>query len=97
VRRHAVRRVAALSDQTKIASVSALCLIGLAVVLKNVLDVSPEVLSRDIIIYIVVYSSFWMLPSISGQSARKSKLDRPLFWSLVILAVTFGIITVYAV
>ncbi len=92
-----MRRVAALSDEIKIASVSAICLIGLAVVLKNVLHVSPEVLSRDIIIYIVVYSSFWMLPSISGQRDRKSNLDRPLLWSLVILAVTFGIITVYAV
>ena len=92
-----MRRVAALSDEIKIASVFAICLIGLTVVLKNVLRLSPEVLSRDIIIYIIIYSSFWMLPSISGQRAMKSKLDRPLVWSLVILAVTFGIITVYAV
>jgi len=92
-----VRRSAALSDETKIASVSALCLISLAIVLKNVLHVPPKVLSRDIIIYIIIYSGFWMLPSISAKREKKSRLDRPLIWSLVILAVTAGIITVYAV
>ena len=92
-----MRRSTALSDETKIASVSALCLISLAIVLKNVLHVPPKVLSHDIIIYIVIYSAFWMLPSISAKREKKSRLDRPLIWSLVILAVTAGIITVYAV
>jgi len=92
-----VRRVAALSDQTKIASVSALCLMGLIIVLKNVLQVPPEVLSRDIILFVPTYLFFGWFPSVSGRRVKKSNLDRPLVWSLVILAVTFGIITVYAV
>ena len=90
-------RLAALSDETKIASVSALCLISLVVVLKNVLHVPPGVLSRDIILYIPFYLFCGWFPSISRRRVKKSKLDRPLVWSLVILAVTFGIITVYAV
>ncbi|MGA2286756.1 MAG: hypothetical protein ABSG55_10885 [Dehalococcoidia bacterium] len=92
-----MRRAAALSDQTKIASVSALCLMGLIVVLKNVLDVSPEVLSRDVIFFIPTYFFFGWFPSIYDRRVKKSKLDRPLLWSLVILALTFGIIIVYAV
>jgi len=92
-----VRRVTALSDQTKIASVSALCLMGLIIVLKNVLHVPPEVLSRDVILFIPTYLFFGWFPSIYHRRVKKSKLDRPLVWSLVILAVTFGTITVYAV
>ena len=92
-----MKRLTALSDEIKIASVSALCLISLAIVLKNVLHVPPKVLSRDIIIYIVIYSAFWMLPSIGAKREKKSRLEGPLIWSLVILAVTAGIITVYAV
>ena len=92
-----MRSVTALSDQTKIASVSAICLMGLIIVLKNVLDVAPEALSRDIMLYIPTYLFFGWFPSIISRPVKKSKLDRPLVWSLVILAVTFGIITVYAV
>jgi hypothetical protein len=92
-----VRRVTALSDETKIASVSGLCLMGLIIVLKNVVHVAPEVLSRDIILYIPFYLFCGWFPSISGRRVKKSKLDRPLVWSLVILAVTFGTITLYAV
>ena len=92
-----MRRVTALSDQAKIASVSGLCLMGLIIVLKNVVHVSPEVLSRDIIVYIPFYLFCGWFPSIYDRRVKKSNLDRPLVWSLVILAVTFGIITVYAV
>ena len=92
-----MRRVTALSDQTKIASVSALCLMGLIIVLKNVLHVPPEVLSRDVILFIPTYLFFGWFPSIYHRRVKKSKLDRPLVWSLVILAVTFGTITLYAV
>ena len=92
-----VRRVTALSDETKIASVSGLCLMGLIIVLKNVVHVAPEVLSRDVIGFIPFYLFCGWFPWVSGRRVKKSKLDRPLVWSLVILAVTFGIITVYAV
>jgi len=70
---------------------------GLIIVLKNVVHVAPEVISRDVIVYIPFYLFCGWFPSISDRRVKKSKLDRPLVWSLVILAVTFGIITVYAV
>jgi len=92
-----MRRIAVLSDQTKVASVSAVCLMALAVVLKNVLHVPAAELTRDMIVYIVIYSGFWLLPSISAGREKKSRFDRPLFWSLMVLAVTAAIIAVYAV
>ena len=68
-----MRRVAALSDEIKIASVSAICLMGLIIVLKNVVRVSPEVLSRDVIIYIPIYSSFWVVPF--GQRPTREEVQ----------------------
>jgi len=92
-----MRRVATLSDETKIATVSAACLIALAVILKNVVQVSASVLSRDIIIYIIIYSFFWMIPGLDAKRERKSRFERPLFWSLLLVAMTAAIVAVYAV
>jgi Flp pilus assembly protein TadB len=91
-----MRRIAVLSDQTKVASVAAVCLMALAVVLKNVLHVPAAALSRDMIVFII-YSGFWLLPSISARREKKSRFETPLFWSLMVLALTLGIIIVYAV
>jgi len=100
-----MRRIAILSDQTKVASVSALCLMALAIVLKNVLHVPAAELSRNIpaaelsrnmIVFIVVYSGFWMLPAIEARREKKSRFETPLFWSLLIVAVTLAIVAVYA-
>jgi hypothetical protein len=92
-----MRRIALLSDQTKVASVCALCLMTLAIVLKNVLHVPAAQLSRDMIIFIVVYSGFWLLPAIEARREKKSRFETLLFWSLLIVALTVAIIGVYAV
>jgi hypothetical protein len=92
-----MRRIALLSDQTKVASVSALCLMALAIVLKNVLHVPAAELSRNMVVFIVVYSGFWLLPAIEGRREKKSRFETPLFWSLLIVALTLAIIGVYAV
>jgi hypothetical protein len=70
---------------------------ALAVILKNVLGVPAAELSRDMIIFIVVYSGFWMIPAIYARRVKKSRFERPLFMSLLIVAVTLAIIAVYAV
>ena len=92
-----MKGIMALSDEVKIAIVSAVCLLGLVIVLKNVLKVPAAVLSHDIIIYIIIYSGFWLLPLLGARRGMRSKFDRPLTWSLLILAVTLGIIAVYAI
>jgi hypothetical protein len=92
-----MRRTSVLSDEVKVAAVSAICLLSLVVVLKNVLDVSTAVLSRDVIIFIIAYSAFWMIPALDASREKKSRFERPLFWSLMIVAVTAAIIAVYVV
>jgi hypothetical protein len=89
--------VTTLSDEVKVASVSALCLIALTVLLKNVVGVSAAALSRDIIIYIIIYSVFWMLPAVYAKRENRSRFERPLFLSAVLIAMTAAIVAVYAV
>jgi len=92
-----MRTIAVLSDETKIASVSAFCILALAVALKNVLHVPAEQLSRDMILFIIVYSGFWMLPAFTMKRENKSALEGALVWSALIVAITLAIIAVYAV
>ena len=81
-----------LSNQSKIAIFSAACLLGLTVILKNVVGVSAEILSRDIVNYIIIFSVFGtVLPSAGEKYSSK-----PIYWYLAILATTLGIIAVYA-
>jgi hypothetical protein len=81
-----------LSDQTKIASLSATCLLGLTVILKNVLRVPAEVLSRDIVLYIIIFPLF----GIVFPSVEKKNSCKPIYWYITILAVTAAIVAVYA-
>ncbi len=85
-----------LTDQAKVTIVNAVCLIALVVVLKNVLLVPAEILSRDIILYIVLYATWGILYPARAEETKKSKFDRPLYWSLLSILVTLAIIAVYA-
>jgi len=81
-----------LSNQTKIATFSAICLLGLTIILKNVIHVPAEVLSRDIILYIIIFPLF----GIVFPSVEKKNCCKPIYWYMTILIVTVAIITVYA-
>ncbi len=83
-----------LNDQGKVAIVAGICLIALVVVLKNVVLVPADVLSRDLIIYIIVYFGF--ITTNLSQDERKS-CCRPAYWYLTIILVTLAIIGVYAI
>lgn len=81
-----------ISNQTKIAIFSGACLFGLVVILKNVLRVPAEILSRDIIIYIPLYSIISIIfPSVEGNG----KCNKPIYWYISILTVTLAILAVY--
>lgn len=81
-----------LSNQTKIAIVSAACLLGLTVILKNVVHVPAEILSRDIVLYIIIFPFFGIIfPSVEKRNGIKM-----VYWYLTILVVTAAIIAVYA-
>ncbi|GAI24464.1 unnamed protein product [marine sediment metagenome] len=85
-----------LNDQTIVSIVTGICLIGLVVVLKTILMISAEVLSRDIIIYIIIYVGFITSLSAKNKTAKRFKYDTPLFWSILIVLITLAIIAVYA-
>ncbi len=90
-----MKRIAALDNQVKIAMVSAICLLALVVILKNVIHVSEAALSRDVIIFIVVYSAFWIVPVLEADKDRKSRIN-PLAWGAAIVTATGAIMAIYA-
>lgn len=83
-------------DRTKVSVVSAVCLLGLVIVLKNVLNVPAETLSRDVVFYILIYSVFGILYPGQLKSPGPS-LIRPLYWSLAIVVLTLAIVLLNAV
>ena len=86
-----------LTDQTKVSIVTGICLLGLVVVLKNILLVPAEILSGDIIIYIIIYWPFIVFFPVKKEKTKKSKYDSPLYWSLLIILITLAIIALYAI
>jgi hypothetical protein len=85
-----------ITEQTIISIVAGICLISLVVVLKNVLLISQEILSRDIIIYIIIYIGFITSLSTKDKTKKLFKYDTPLFWSILLVLITIAIIAVYA-
>jgi len=84
-----------LTDQNKVSIVAGVCLFGLVVILKNVLFIPPDILSRDILIYIIIYWAFTVLPV--REKVKGSKYNTPLYWSLFIILITVAIITLYVI
>jgi hypothetical protein len=89
------------ANKAMVGIVAAICMMGLIVVLKNVLSISADVLTRDMIIYVVVYFGFITAVNFteetpSGQDAPKKASDNPWVWSAIAVIVTFAIIAVYA-
>jgi hypothetical protein len=89
------------SNKAKVGIVAAVCLMGLVVVLKNVLSVPVEVLSRDMIIYITVYFGFITAMNFTGETPEEAAppgrtYDNPWIWSALVVVMTLAIIVVYA-
>ncbi len=80
-----------LSNQTKIAIFSGACLLGLIVILKNIMRVPAEILSRDFAYYVILFLLFGSIfPSIEAINRCK-----PFYWYLAIIVITVAIITSY--
>ncbi len=92
------------ADKVKVALITAACLMGLVVVLKNVLLIPADVLSRDVIWIIFLYGVFFVTLNFTadtdspkeGTRSRKT-YDSPWTWSAVIVLATLGITALYAV
>lgn len=75
---------------------SGICLILLAVVLKNVLLVPAQQLSSDMILYIIIYMGFIISYPLSGDTKPGSS-TRLKLWIGIIILCTLAIILVYAI
>ena len=86
-----------LTNQIKVSIVAGVCLLGLVAVLKNIVHVPGEILSRDVLLYIIIYWAFGFAYPAQSEEAKKSRLHNPLYWGLLIILVTLAIIGVYAI
>jgi hypothetical protein len=86
-----------LTNQARVSIVAGVCLLALVIVLKNVIGVPGDVLSRDVIVYIIVYWALGFLYPAQRAEAKKSRFDQPLYWSVLIVLITLAIIVVYAI
>ena len=89
-----------LTDKTKVSVVTAACLVGLVVVLKNVLNVPYD--PTNIVLWIIIYGGFFVVlnfteedkPREAGTPLKVS--DSPWVWSALIVGITLAIIALYA-
>lgn len=85
-------------DKVKVAVVIAACLIGLTVALKNVIA-PPDILSRDIILWITIFSGFFIVLNFTEEApatTSRKAYDSPWVWSVLIVGMTLAISAVYA-
>ena len=85
-----------LTNQAKLSIVAGICLLALTIILKNVLLISGDVLSRDIVLYIIIYWTFSVVYPAKDEGTKQSRWDNPLYWSVLIILMTLAIILVYA-
>jgi len=81
-----------LSNDLKVSLVTAICLLALAIVSKNVLRVKLD--------FISLYGPVWMYIAyiITRDKQKESKIcSSLLFWSAAIIFVTLAILIVYAI
>ncbi len=86
-----------LGNKFRVSLVAALCLLALVVTLKNILLVPTLVLTRDIVLYIMLYTILGVLCPDKREASRSSLAASPWFWSMLIVLITIGIIAVYAI
>ncbi len=90
------------TDNAKVAVVIAACLLGLTIVLKNVLNIPADVLSQDIVFYVIIYGIFFVTLNFTEEagpegSASHRTYDNPWVWSAVVIVVTLAIIAINAI
>jgi hypothetical protein len=87
------------ANKAMVGIVAAICMMGLIVVLRNVLSVSADVLSRDVIVYVIVYFGFITAVNFTEETPHdvpKKTYDNPWVWSAIAVVVTLVIIAFYA-
>lgn len=73
-----------------------ICLIALAMVLKNILLVPAVQLSSDMLLYIIIYLGF-IVSFPATDEAPAGSPSRTILWTGACILMTLGIIAVYAI
>ena len=78
------------SAEVTVSLVTAVCILGLAIISKNIINVELD--------FISLYGPVWIYIAyiISKDKAEKTK-NAPLFWSLAIILATIAILIVYTI
>ncbi len=75
----------------KVSLVTAVCILSIAIIFKNVLNVQADFIILNSPVYLfIVYI-------IARGRTKKLKCDRPLYWSLAIIFITLFTIALYAI
>ena len=83
--------------RTQLSLIVAACVLGLVILLKNVVGVSQEVLTRDLLpIYAFIYPFFALFAPVR-EGAKPWGPYSVLSWGLVIVLTTVAIVTLYSV
>ena len=83
--------------QQQVILTASICMIALAIILKNVLFVPADILIRDMMMYIIVYFGFLIFAFKIDGNYKKSGKITPLVWDILIVLITVAIVAVYAV
>jgi hypothetical protein len=81
-----------MSGETKLSLVTAVCVLSLAIVSKNILNAQLG--------FISLYGPVWVFITyiITRDSVKNSRICcNPLFWALAIIVVTAAILILYAI
>jgi len=75
-----------MRDEVKVSLVTAVCILALAIISKNVLNVQLD--------FISLYGPVWVY---IGYTSTKDKTKNSKYWSLAIIIATVAILALYAI
>ena len=78
-----------IADEIKVALVTAACILGMAIITKNVLNVQLDFISQ--------YAPSWVfIVYIITRGQAKKYSHEALYWSIAIMAVTIAVLALYS-
>lgn len=81
--------------QQQVILTASICMIALTIILKNILFVPTDILIRDVMVFIIVYSGFLIFAFKIDGNNKKSGRITPLVWDILIVLITVAIVAVY--
>ncbi|HMA04785.1 MAG TPA: hypothetical protein VKO45_02550 [Methanomicrobiales archaeon] len=82
--------------QQQVILTASVCVIALTIVLKNVLLVPAEVLTRDMAVYTIIYLGFLVFAFRPEGNYEISGKVSPLTWDALVVLITLTVLAVYA-